>query len=103
MMYKVEIKWDFRSPTLGVLTGDVQIGNISMGKLSEHDATSFKVKKERNSLVYTGAPKIIQRCKPLIDVMVYAYYEGMLMSPESVAWFKNCSRHNNDVHMTLLD
>ena len=102
-MYKIEIKWDFRSPTLGVLVGDVQVGMISLGSLSEQDATPFRVKKQQGILEYKDCPSIFARCKPLVDVMVNSYYDGMLMNPESFTWFRDCSRSNNDVFITMMD
>lgn len=102
-MYKIEVEWDFRSPTLAVLTGKVKIGHINMGMLSDHDSTTFSIKKERNTLGYEGCPAIFQRCKPLLDVMVRSYYDGMLMKNESMEWFKNSSRKNNTVYLTMAD
>jgi len=102
-MYKIEIDWGFRSPTLGILTGEVRIGKISMGKLDHEEFTSFSVKKERNVLGYSGGSAIFTRSKPLVDTMVRAYYDGMLMSNNSYEWFRDCSRHNNDVILHMLD
>ena len=102
-MYKIEIVWDFRSPTLGVLTGEVKIGNIDMGRLGPEDCESFSVKKERNTRGYKGGPPLFARCKPLVDIMVDAYYAGMIMEPESFSWFRNCFRHNNEVTIIMPD
>ena len=101
-MYKIEIEWGFRSPALSILTGEVKIGNIDMGRLPQ-DITSFQVKKERGYLGYTNCPAIFGRCKPLVDIITNAYFDGMLMSNESIEWFRNASKKNNEVFVTLLD
>lgn len=102
-MYKIEIEWGFRSPTLRVLTGQVKIGNIGMGMLSEEECAPFPVKKERNTLGYERCPEIFTRCKPLVDLMVRSYFNGMIMSDDSYEWFKDCHRLNNDVFLTMPD
>jgi len=102
-MYKIEIKWDFRSPTMAVLTGEARIGHIDMGMLTDIDSTPFSIKKERHSLGYEGCPAIFQRAKPLLDIMVHSYYDGMLMRNESIIWFKECYRKNNEVFLTIPD
>jgi hypothetical protein len=102
-MYKIEIDWDFRSPSLGVLTGKVKIGHIQMGLLDENEFPSFHLKKERNTLGYKRCPAIFQRTKPLVDLMVRSYYDGMLMRKESMEWFTDCSRVNNSVYLTMPD
>lgn len=102
-MYKVEIDWDFRSPTLRVLTGQVRIGRIDMGALNEGEFPSFPVKKERHTLGYEQCPAIFDRTKPVVDMMVRAYYDGMIMRNQSVYWFQDCSKHNNYINVTMLD
>ena len=102
-MYKIEIDWGFRSPSLAVLTGNAKIGHIDMGMLSDAECTTFSIKKERNTLGYEGCPAIFQRCKPLVDIMVRSYYDGMLMRDESLEWFRSCSRHNHEVYLTMPD
>ena len=102
-MYKIEIDWDFRSPTLGVLTGQVRIGHIDMGGLTDKDSDPFTVKKERNTRGYDRCPAIFTRCKPLVDLMVDAYYDGMLMSNRSYHWFRDANSHNDNLIVTLPD
>jgi len=102
-MYKIEIEWGFRSPMLGILTGEVRIGQLNMGTLSHDEHPSFSVKKERNVLGYKQCPVIFERTKPLVDLMVEAYYDGMLMSDRSYHWFRNSHRHNHDVVVTMPD
>jgi hypothetical protein len=103
-MYKIEIEWGFRSPTLRVLTGEVRIGNIEMGKLKrDPEFPPFSVRKDHRSRGYTNCPAILNRCQPLVDLMVDSYYSGMLMSDTSYNWFVNSSRKNNEVFLTMLD
>jgi len=102
-MYKIEIDWDFRSPVLRILTGHVRIGQIDMGRLSEKEFPSFPVKKEQNTRGYEECPAIFNSFKPLVDLMVDSYYDGMIMSEESFGWVRNGSRHNNDVFITMPD
>lgn len=104
-MYKIEIEWGFRSPTLRVLTGEVRIGNIEMGILKgdPEEFPSFPVKKDSGSRGYENCPAILSSCKPLVDLMVDSYYSGMIMSDTSFNWFRNSSRKNNEVFLTMLD
>jgi hypothetical protein len=102
-MYKIEIEWGFRSPTLRILTGEVRLGRIDMGRLDKEEIESFPVKKEQGSRGYKNCPAIFNSFKPLVDLMVDSYYDGMIMKEESFAWVRNGSRHNNDVHIILAD
>ena len=102
-MYKIEIEWDFRSPVMRVLTGHVRIGKIDMGRLDKTEFPSFPVKKEQGSRGYKNCPAIFNSFKPLVDLMVDSYYDGMIMKEESFAWIRNGSRHNNDVHIIMMD
>ena len=103
-MYKIEIEWGFRSPTLRGLTGEIRIGNIGMGSLKgDPEFPPFEVKKERNTKGYENCPAILNSCQPLVDLMVDCYYDGMIMSNASYNWFRNSSRKNNEVFLTMLD
>ena len=104
-MYKIEIEWGFRSPTLRVLTGEVRIGNIGMGTLKGDpvEFPSFSVRKDGHTRGYENCPAIFNRCSPLVDLMVDSYYSGMIMSDTSFNWFRNSSRKNNEVFLTMLD
>ena len=68
-MYKIEIDWDFRSPTLAVLTGNVRIGQIGFGLLDKQKFPSFPVKKDRYTLGYKNCSALFGRCKPIVDIM----------------------------------
>ena len=102
-MYKIEIDWDFRSPSLGVLTGQVKLGHIDFGLLDPKKFPPFPIKKEKSSRGYSNCPALFNRCKPLVDIMVDAYYDGMLMRELSYSWFRDCSRYNNDVTIIIPD
>ena len=102
-MYKIEIDWGFKSPFMQVLTGTVRIDNISMGTIDPGKSPGFKVKKEQGTTGYKNCPAIFERCKPLVDVMVRSYFDGMKMSDCSVEWFRNCSKKNEEIHLTMLD
>ena len=102
-MYKIEIKYDFRSPSMRVLTGTVQIGNVDFGMLDSNDSKPFPFKKERNTLGYSNCPSIFSRCKPLVDVMVRSHFHGMIYEDLTVEWFRECNRVNNDVNITMMD
>jgi len=102
-MYKIEIDWDFRSPTLAVLTGNVRIGQIGFGLLDKQKFPSFPVKKDRYTLGYKNCSALFGRCKPIVDIMTRSYYDGMLMRNESVQWFRDCYRKNENVYITIPD
>lgn len=103
MIHKIEIDWNMRSPYLQVATGIVRIGKIDFGMLNKKLVPSFPVKKERGSLGYQDCPSIFSRCKPLVDVMVRSYFDGMQLADHSVEWFHGCSRHNDIVTLTMHD
>ena len=102
-MYKIEIDWDFKSPHLQVLTGTVRIDEIAFGGIDPKKIPGFRVRKEQGSTEYSECPAIFTRCKPLADVMVRSYFDGLLMSNKSVEWFSSCHRKNNEVFLTLND
>lgn len=102
-MYKIEIEWGFRSPSMQVLTGQVKIGQIDMGLLDPKEFPPFPVKKERNTRGYEQCSALFSRCKPLVDQMVDSYFDGMLMRDESHGWFRSCSRHNDIVTLSMHD
>jgi len=101
-MYKIEIDWGFRSPSLGILTGEVRIDNIDMGMISKNVEPCI-IKKERGTTGYKNCPSLFTRAKPLVDIMVHAYFDGMLMEEKSLLWFQNAFRKNNVIHTELLD
>lgn len=103
MIHKIEIDWDFRSPHLQAVTGIVRIGQLDMGMIDPIENPGFPVRKEPGSLGYKSCPAIFSRCKPLVDVMVRSYYEGMILENKSVTWFDGCSRDNNIVTLTMND
>ena len=103
MLYKIEIDWDFRSPSLRVLTGEVRIGRIDFGILDPTKFPSFPVKKEEGMLSYKNCSALFSRCKPLVDVMVRSYFDGMKLKDKSITWFDDCSRKNNTVFITMND
>lgn len=102
-MYKVEIDWDFRSPTLRVLTGHVRLGTLNMGMLNQREYPSFPVRKEFGTREYKDCPAIFNSFKPLVDLMVDSYYDGMLMKGQSFAWVESGARHNNEVIIRMKD
>jgi len=102
-MYKIEIDWNFKSPHLQVLTGTVRIDNIQMGSIDRSVVPGFPVKKEMNTCGYKDCPAIFDSCKPLVDVMVRSYYDGMRLSKQSIEWFGNGARKNNEIFLTLFD
>lgn len=102
-MYKIEIDWGFKSPSMQVLTGIVRIDQIDMGGIDPEKVQGFQVKKEPGVLGYKQYPAIFNSCKPLVDVMVRSYFDGMLLSEKSIEWFANGSRHNNNVFLTMND
>jgi len=103
MIHKIEIDWNFRSPHLSVLTGIVKIDTINYGMINKKENPGFPVKKEQGSLGYKNCPSIFTRCKPLVDVMVRSYFDGMNLSEHSYTWFDGCSRHNDIVTLTMQD
>lgn len=102
-MYKIEIDWNFKSPFMQILTGTVRIDNISIGTINSQIIPGFRVKKEQGITDYTNCPAIFDRCKPLVDVMVRSYFDGMNLSDCSVEWFRNCSKKNEEIYLTMLD
>jgi hypothetical protein len=102
-MYKIEIDWGFRSSFLQVATGIVRIENLDFGMISPLKNPGFPVKIESYSLGYRDCPAIFSRCKPLVDVMVRAYFDGLRMSDLSIEWFQDCHRKNNEVYLTMND
>ncbi len=103
MIHKIEIDWKMKSPFMQVLTGEVRVGQIDMGCLDPKKYEAAFIKKENGIMEYRRAPSIISRCKPLVDVMVRSYFEGMLLKEQSVVWFDGCHRHNNVVTITMND
>lgn len=103
MIYKIEVDWKMRSPLLQVLTGEVRIDQIDMGRIDHKKIAPILIKKEQGMLGYTDCPTIFNRCKPLVDVMVRAYFDGMMMQDTSYVWFDGCHRHNNTVTITMKD
>jgi hypothetical protein len=102
-MYKIEIDWGFKSPHLQVLTGIVRIDQISIGAITKDKVPGFPVKKEVGCTGYENCPAIFSRCKPLVDVMVRSYFDGMRLEPLSLEWFNDCGRHNNIVTLKMND
>jgi hypothetical protein len=103
-MYKIEIHWGFRSPHLQVANGIVRIdSNLDIGGIDPKKIPGFPVQKDHGSLAYKNCDALFNRCKPLVDVMVRSYYDGLLMRDLSVTWFDGCSRHNNDVTLRMTD
>jgi hypothetical protein len=102
-MYKIEIDWDFRSPHLQAVTGIVKIDNIDFGRINPIETPGFPVRKERGALGYKNCSALFSRCKPLVDVMVRSYFDGMILSDCSVEWFQNCYRKDNDIFLTMND
>jgi len=102
-MYKIEIDWNFISPHMQVLTGTVRIDNIKMGGIDPIAVPGFKVKKEINTCGYSGETANFSSCKPLVDTMVYSYFDGMRLAKKSVQWFGSGNRHNQQVFLTMYD
>ena len=103
-MYKIEIDWGFKSPYLQVVNGIVRIDQINMvGGIDKERVPGFPVKKQIGSIGYQNCCALFSRCKPLVDVMVRSYFDGMRLSETSVEWFDHCSRHNNDVTLIMKD
>lgn len=102
-MYKIEVKYHFKSPFMKVLTGTVQIGKINFGKFTDEDAKPFPFKKESASWGYKNCPAIFSRCKPLVDTIINSYFSGMVFANETHQWFDNCQRHNDEIIITMLD
>jgi|GEM_PF-4426192 len=103
MIHKIEIDWDFRSPSLQALTGIVRIDQMDYGLINPKENPGFPVKKVPGQRGYKDCPAIFTRCKPLVDVMVDAYFDGMRLADQSFVWFDGCSRHNNDVTIHMKD
>ena len=103
MIHKIEIEWGFMSPHLRVLTGIVRIDQLNSGMINKIENPGFPVRKEEYTLGYSYSSAIFSRCKPLVDVMVRSYYEGMILANESITWFDGCSRHNDKVTLTMND
>jgi hypothetical protein len=102
-MYKIEVKYNLKSPFMRVLTGTVQIGKINFGKFTNEDAKPFPFKKEPNCLGYQNFPAIFNRCKPLVNMIITSYFSGMIFANETHEWFNNCNRHNDEVIITFPD
>ncbi len=102
-MYKIEIDWGFKSPHLRVLTGTVRVDSISIGMINKKENPGFPVKKEQNQLGYRNCPAMFQRCKPLVDLMVRSYFDGMNLSDLSIEWFKDCYRTDYEVVLKMND
>lgn len=102
-MYKIEIDWGVKSPHMQVLTGTVRIDNISMGGIDPIAVPGFKVRKETNTCGYRGESAMFTSCKPLVDTMVYSYFDGMRLAKKSVQWFGKGARHNHEVFLTMYD
>jgi hypothetical protein len=103
-MYKVEISYDFVSPCLGVVSGEIRIGEIDMGMLPEdiHER-KFTFRKEHGSLSYKNCPAAFQRVIPITDIMIKSYYDGMRLSDYGISWFSNSYRKNNIVTVNFFD
>jgi hypothetical protein len=102
-MYKIEIDWGFKSPFMQVLRGTVRVDNIVIGSINPEEVHPSQIKKDQHTLGYKNGTAILNRCQPLVDVMVRSYFDGMRMSDCSIEWFRDCHRHNNEIHLTLLD
>jgi len=103
MIHKIEIDWNLRSPHLQALTGIVRIDRLDFGMIDKGKNKGFPVRKEPHSLGYQNTSALFSRCKPLVDVMVKSYYDGMILADQSVEWFDECSRHNNIITLTMHD
>jgi hypothetical protein len=102
-MYKIEIDWGFKSPYLQVVNGIVRIDQINMGGIDKERVPGVPVKKQMGSVGYKNCDALFSRCKPLVDVMVRSYFDGMRMSEKSVEWFDQCWRHDYDVTIVMKD
>jgi hypothetical protein len=104
-VYKIEIEWKMRSPSMRLLTGDIRIGKIDLGKLTDANSQSFPFKKEPGMLEYQNTPPIFARSKPLVDAMIRSYFDGMIFENWSVTWFLGCRRNydTNTVYLKIQD
>ena len=102
-MHKIEIDWGFKSPSMQVLTGIVRIDNISMGIIDPIAVPGFSVRKEINTCGYSGESSMFASCKPLVDTIVYSYFDGMRLARKSHQWFDNSHKHNHKVFLTMFD
>ena len=102
MIHKIEIDWNLRSPFMKAVTGEVRIGQINLGCLNP-EIPAARIKKEVGSISYRNAPPIVAKCKPLVDIMLRSYFEGMTLQDHSVLWFDGFeSRRINDVQNELI-
>ena len=103
-MYKVEVDYNFVSPSLQVVSGVIRIGQIDLGMLpKEAKDQEFTFKKQQGSLEYKNCCSLFGRTKSVADIMIRSYFDGMMLRDLGITWFRNAHRHNNDITITFMD
>ncbi len=89
-MYRIDINWENKSPFLGVASGECIIIERQGSWLKDIEVSRFKVKKERSTSGYSNVHGIKQHpfasLRLIIDTMMHAYFDGMLLKDMSFQW-----------------
>jgi len=89
-MKKVELHYDFMSPFLQRVSGIARVGEIDMGLLDDSNSVKIPFYKEGGSLGYSNLP--FDAPKPIMDIMIRSYIDGMLLRDSSMVWYQKSKR-----------
>ena len=97
-MIRIQVKWDFISPVLQVVSGRLEIHDINFNKKPMNKLLlECKVKVERHSTGFSsidnkGIPfNLFEKLKPEIDIMIKSFYHGVLLRHNSYCWIEDSS------------
>jgi len=97
-MIRVDIKWDFLSPALGVASGILKVISYKHNGALEEGKTLIKckVKKDRSSTGFSAIAQDKGVRKDLFDIfedrirtMIDSYYYGMNLKDSTYSWIDN--------------
>jgi len=106
-MKKVELHYEVMSPFLQTVRGFARVGEIDMGLLNDLNSEKVPFYKEGGTLGYKNLP--FDAPKPIMDIMIRSYLDGMLLRDSSMVWYQASRRimkpNNNDnrVIITFFD
>ena len=109
-MIRINIKWDFISPSLRVISGILTVENFASDATSKGEVLlRCRVKKESGTLGYSsiddkgkgGIPHyLFEALRPQINTMVRSYYDGVLLKDFQYDWVENPNNLSFDEWLT---
>ena len=98
MGIRIDIKWDFISPTLGHISGVVEVWEIDnsfKGNFPNKLILKCLCKKDRHSIGFSSiddkgiSTKLFDLFNETIKTMVDSYYKGLLLDEHMFQWIED--------------